>query len=115
MVSFPNGTPLWEEEEWCMNASVVIISMWRLPKNSVGVTQRSILLLVYASVYVAAWVQQLCVTKGSCRERTNCAVGDSVQAIVWTLEAGGVKKRLGSQLIRLGRIGERTEQGGQSQ
>ena len=39
-------------------------------------------------------------------------MGDSAQAIVWTLEAGGLKKRLGSQLIGLGGIGERTEQGG---
>ena len=53
-----------------------------------------IISLTYASVYVAALVQQLCVwSKGSCGERTNCAVCGSGEAIVWTLEAGGVKKR----------------------
>ena len=52
-----------------MNESVVINSMWRLPKKSAGVTQRSFF-FTYASVYVAALVQQLSVIEGQL-QRTN--------------------------------------------
>ena len=88
VVSFPNGTPLWQEE-WCMNENIVINSMRRLPKKSDGVTQRSFF-LAYASVYVAAFGATIV-----CDWR---AVAENEQIVQWVIlpkQLCGLLKRVG--------------------
>jgi hypothetical protein len=100
MVSFPNGTPLWqeeeeeeEEEEWCMNESVVIKEMWRLPKKTCGRNTEIDLISLCICVWGRMGATIVCDERQLQRTNKLCSVWISVQAIVWTLEAGGVRKR----------------------